>query len=370
MTRKDDLYIILDVGRTASLNEIKRAFRRLARRYHPDINPGDHQAEDLFKRISEAYEVLSNPSKRKFYDVNGFYTEGVLEESEQESSWKFSFKGFDFSRSNDSRFGDIFSHLFDRPAMRREPERGEDLEYQISISFDESIRGLKTRITVSRYAQCITCQGSGRDPGFRDVGCNFCGGAGKTTRTKGHLQFAVTCVECGGSGKSFRGCTDCRGEGRIYANETLDVELPAGVAAGASIRIPGKGNAGRFGGPAGDLNVVANTTPHPFFSRIGDNIHCSIPLTVTEAALGTKVEVPTIHGTAIVRIPPGTQTGQVFRLREKGAPSLLRPGMRGDQYVEVRVVIPRVADERSKEILRELAKLNPENPRKEFFNGT
>jgi len=184
---------------------------------------------------------------------------------------------------------------------------------------------------------------------------------------KGHLQFAVSCAECGGTGKHFESCSDCRGEGRVPGSETLEVALPAGVATGSRIRVTGKGNAGRFGGPSGDLYVVVNTTPHPFFSRIGDNIHCSVPVTVTEAALGTKVEVPTIDSRALVRIPPGTQTGQRFRLRAKGAPSLLHPGLRGDQYVEVRVIVPKIADERSKEILRELAKLNPENPRKDLL---
>jgi molecular chaperone DnaJ len=369
MTGNDDLYVILDVGRTASLNEIKRAFRKLARRYHPDINPGDHQAEDRFKRITEAYEVLSNPSKRHFYDVNGFYTEGVLEEQRHETQWKFSFKGFDFSRSNDSPFGDIFGHLFDRTVAKRELERGEDLEYQITTSFEESMRGMKTRVTVFRQKECNGCKGSGRYRGSRDLGCQFCGGSGKTTRVKGHLQFAVTCAECGGTGKYIRECEDCGGEGRIPTSETLDVELPAGIATGSRICVPGKGNAGRLGGSGGDLYVVVNTTPHPFFSRVGDNIHCVVPLTITEAALGTKIEVPTIDGPAMVRITPGTQTGQTLRLRGRGAPSLLHPGVRGDQYVEVRVMIPKVADERSKEILKELARLNPENPRK-GLNGT
>ncbi len=367
MTGKEDLYIILDVRRTASLNDIKRAFRKLARRYHPDINPGDHLAEDQFKRITEAYEILSDPLKRQFYDVNGFYTDGVLEQQTGDASWSFSFKGFDFSRSGDSPFGEIFSQIFDRQAIKRQPEKGEDLEYQVATSFDESMRGLTTRLTVFRQRSCGSCNGSGRNPGSRDSGCTGCGGTGRTTKVKGHLQFAVTCPDCSGSGKYIQSCENCGGQGRIPGSETLDVILPPGVATGSRIRVPGKGNAGRFGGPTGDLYVVINTSSHPFFTRIGDNIHCGVPLTVTEAALGTKVEVPTIDGPALVRIPPGTQTGQTFRLRGRGAPSLLNPGLRGDQYVEVRVMVPRVADERSKEILRELAKLNPENPRKGFY---
>jgi len=367
MTSKEDLYIILEVRRTASVNEIKRAFRKLARRYHPDVNPGDGHAEDRFKRITEAYEILSNPQKRQFYDVNGFYSDGVLENSEGDTGWGFSFRGFNFARSGHSEFGDIFNQLFDRTAFRREPERGPDLEYQISISFDESIRGVHTRIEVVRRRSCEPCGGSGRASGSHDSACVSCGGTGKTTRAKGHLQFAVTCGECGGMGRSFTACPACGGESRVSVSEALEINLPPGVTAGSRICVPCKGDAGRFGGPSGDLYVMASAAPHPFFNRVGDNIHCTVPLTVTEAALGTKVEVPTIDGPAIVRIPPGTQTSQTFRLRGRGAPSLLNPGFRGDQYVEVRIVVPKVGDERSKEILRELAKLNPQDPRKELW---
>jgi molecular chaperone DnaJ len=226
---------------------------------------------------------------------------------------------------------------------------------------------LNTGISVTRQRLCDVCGGSGQANGSRESACTGCGGKGKTTHTKGHLQFAFTCAECGGSGRLVAYCRHCGGGGRIPGSEDLEVELPAGVNSGSRIRIAGMGHAGRFGGPTGDLYVIVNVLPHDFFKRIGDNIHCSLPLTLTEAALGTKVEVPTIYGSALVRIPPGTQAGQVFRLREKGAPSLLRPGLRGDQYVEVKVVVPRVADERSKEILRELAKLNPDNPRQDFW---
>jgi len=367
MTSRDELYVILEVLRTASVDEIKKAFRKLARRYHPDINPGDRLAEERFKRITEAYEILSDPMKRKFYDVNGFYTEGVLEQQERQSRWGFSFQGFDFSRSSQSHFGEIFSQIFERQTRRREPERGLDLEHHVPISFDDSIRGLKTKVSVHRKHACGTCSGSGRAPGSRESACITCQGLGKTTKSKGHLQFAVVCAECGGTGWTAVACQECAGEGRLPGTEILEVELPPGMATGSRVRIPGKGDAGRFGGPAGDLHVVTNAAAHPFFNRVGDNIHCSIPLTVSEAALGTKVEVPTIDGPATLRIPPGTQTGQAFRLRGKGAPSLLNPGMRGDQYVEVKIRVPRIADERSKEILRELSRLNPENPRKDLW---
>lgn len=368
MTSKEDLYVTLEVGRTASLDEIKRAFRKLARRYHPDINPGDRQAEDRFKRITEAYDVLSDPLKRQFYDVNGFYVDGVLEQEEAGPAWGFSFQGFDFSNSSRSSFGEFFGQIFNRPASRREPERGQDLEHHISISFDDSIHGLKTKVTVFRKHPCGMCSGSGRAPRSRESVCGTCAGSGKTTRAKGHLQFAATCSDCAGSGRIVQDCPVCNGECRVEGAEVLEVALPPGVNTGSRIRIPGKGDAGRFGGPTGDLYVVTNTAPHPFFSRMGDNIHCTVPVTITEAALGTKIEVPTIEGRAVVRIPPATQSGQTFRLRGKGAPSLLQPGMRGDQYVDVRVVVPRIVDERSKQILRELAKLNPDDPRQDLWS--
>lgn len=366
MTSKDDLYVILEVGRTASVNDIKRAFRKLARRYHPDINPGDRQAEELFKRITDAYDILSDPLKRQFYDVNGFYTEGVLESRDAGAGWEFSFQGFNFSKSSHSGFGEILGQMFSNRAVRRQPERGQDLEYQVSISFEESLRGRDASITVMRNHACRSCHGTGQAAGSRDISCPGCAGTGKTTKSKGHLQFSVTCGDCGGLGRFVNPCADCGGQGRLAQTERLDVVLPAGVSTGSRIRIPGKGDAGRYGGPAGDLYVVVSPAIHPFFKRMGDNIHCSVPLTITEAALGTKIEVPTIDGTAFVRIPPGTQTGQTFRMRGKGAPSLLNPGLRGDQYVEVKVLVPRVADERSKEILRELARLNPEDPRKDL----
>jgi molecular chaperone DnaJ len=365
MASREDLYLVLHVDRSASENEIKRAFRKLARRFHPDINPGDHHAEERFKRITEAYDILGDPLKREFYDINGFYTDGVLEQPGG-SRWGFSFQGFDFSSANDSTLHEIFGAASSHQNTRG-PEGGQDLEHPVSISFYESLRGAKARIDITRMHPCRSCDGTGQAFGSRETACSTCAGSGKTSRMKGHLQFTVTCVECGGSGRMITPCVQCRGEGRVPGAEKLHVEVRPGASTGTRIRIPGKGDAGRFGGPAGDLYVVINAGTHPFFEKKGDNIHCTVPLTVTEAALGAKIEVPTIDGPAIVRIPPGSQTGQLLRMRGKGAPSLIDPEVRGDQYVEIKVVIPRVADERSKEILRELAKLNPENPRKDVW---
>jgi molecular chaperone DnaJ len=365
MTGKEDLYFILEVERTAPVDDIKRAFRKLARRFHPDINPGDRHAEERFKRITEAYEILSDPLKREFYDVNGFYTEGVLESAASQTGWGFRFQGFNFNRSGQLDFSDIFGAAV-RPE-RRDPQRGEDLEQAVSISFEESLSGRTARISLTRLGACASCGGSGQAPGSRESSCAGCGGTGKMTRVKGHLQFAVTCADCSGAGRSVTRCSACGGEGRISQTEVVSAALPPGVATGSRVRVPAKGNAGRFGGQAGDLYMAVNVTNHPFFRRIGDNIHCTVALSVTEAALGTKIEVPTIDGRALVRVPPGTQPGQILRMRGRGAPSLLNPEMRGDQYVEVKVIVPRVADERSKQILKELAKLNPEDLRSDLW---
>jgi len=363
----NDLYLILEVGRTASVNEIKRAFRKLARRYHPDINPGDRGAEERFKTISEAYEILSDPVKRQFYDEHGFYTDGVIEERGQAKGWGFSFQGFDFSGGAASPMGELFGQFFARKAATRQPERGRDVEYQMSISFADSIAGLKTRISVQRHHACPACQGAGRSAAERGAACAACGGTGAVIRTRGRLKFSTPCQACAGTGRTVTECRECSGEGRVLRTDIIDVEIPAGVSTGARIRFEGQGDAGRYGGPPGDLYILTNVAPHPFFSRAGDNIHCTVPITFSEAALGAKVEAPTIDGPAVVRIPPGTQSGQVFRLRGKGAPSLMQPGLRGDQFVEVRVVVPRIADEKSKELLREFARLNAENPRRDIW---
>jgi molecular chaperone DnaJ len=365
-----DLYIVLEVVRTASENDIKKAFRRLARRYHPDINPGDRSAEDHFKLISEAYEVLSDPLKRQFYDQNGFYTEGVLEQRGARAAaatWGFSFKSFAFSGSAQAPAGEAFSHFFSRQAARRDPERGHDLEYQMSIAFSDSISGLKTRISVQRRHGCQDCQGMGRASAKRSDVCDTCGGNGSLARLRGRLQFMAPCEACSGTGRVVTDCPECAGEGRNLRTDVMEVDIPPGVSAGSRIRFPGSGDAGRYGGPSGDLYVITNVAPHPFFTRTGDNVQCLVPVTFSEAALGAKVEVPTVDGKAIVRIPPGTQNGQTFRLRGKGAPSLMQPGMRGDQFVEIRVSVPRIADERSKEILKEFAQLNSEDPRKDIW---
>ncbi len=364
---KPDYYAILGIAKNAKEADIKKAYRRLARKNHPDINPGDRSAEERFKKIQEAYDVLSDPKKRSMYDRFGFYSENFKETPPGAEgggpAWGFDFG--DFEPGGETSFRDIFSELFQGRGRRSRPngpERGEDLEHRLNISFDEAMRGLSPRLSISRNEQCQRCGGTGADRSRGRQVCPTCKGSGQTVRSHGVMRFSSPCGSCGGTGQVGVRCTACGGTGSQPVQETVTVRIPPGVDTGYRMRVPGKGNAGRSGGGSGDLYLIIAVREHPFFRREGNDIICSIPITVSEAALGTKIEVPTIDGKAVLRIPPGTQSGQKFRLREKGAPSIRGQG-RGNQIVEIQVVVPRVADERSKEILRELARLNPENPR-------
>jgi len=377
-----DYYATLGVERSSKPEQLRKAYRRLARKHHPDLNPGNKSAEEKFKQIQEAYEVLSDEKKRKIYDQYGFYSDNLppggygATASPGAGSPGFDFSGFDFSDTAageekggfGTSFRDLFSQFFSgrrgEETEHEGPERGEDIEHRLHLGFWDAIRGTQVRITVARAEACVTCRGTGAARGAPVV-CTACGGTGKATRQAGAMRFALTCPQCGGTGQQRRRCATCGGEGHIRRPETFDVRIPPGVDTGSRVRVPGKGNAGIGGGAAGDLYIVTDVEPHLLFERKGDNIYIKVPVTVTEAALGTKVEVPTIDGPATIKIPPGTQGGQKLRLRGRGAPSL-RASARGDQFVEVQVVVPHVADERTKEILRELASLNPEDPRKDL----
>jgi molecular chaperone DnaJ len=354
---RDDYYKVLGVARDAKPDEIKKAYRRLARKYHPDVNPGA-QAEDQFKRISEAFDVLSDPKKRDIYDRYGSYSEATERMAGQGGP------GFDFSSFGvgGASFRDIFADLFGgggrgggRP-QPKQPERGADIEYPLSISFEEALRGMTTNVAVSRLDTCSVCQGAGHGRGQST--CPTCKGSGVPPgRSSG------VCRDCGGSGRVATVCETCRGRATIERRETLrNIKIPAGVDTGSRVRVAGKGHAGKNGGPAGDLYIVTKVGDHHFFTRKGDNLYCTVPITVPEAALGARIEVPTIDGSTVMRIPPATQSGQKFRLRERGAPSL-RGNARGDQFVEVRIVLPGVISEETKKVLAEYARLNPDNPR-------
>jgi len=399
-TTKKDYYEILGVKKSASADDIRKAFRKLARKYHPDVNPGDKSAEEKFKSISEANEVLGDPKKRKIYDQVGFYSDnidpataeayaragqsagGFPGAGQSGQGVHFDFGGFDFSdlmnnagrsertSSGGSSFRDIFSGIFGggRGATAHAdegPEPGTDLEYQVNVPFWTAIRGGVMRLNITRQDVCSQCQGQGalEAPGK----CPECNGTGQITQTGGRMKFNVQCPRCHGTGKNLTTCPTCHGEGTVTHVEPLEVRIKAGTRDGQRIRVPGKGNAGAHGGAAGDLYAIIRAGDHPIFHRDGDDISLTVPVSATEAALGAKIEVPTIDGRALLKIPPGTQSGQKLRLREKGVPSATREGVRGDEIVEITVTVPMPRDERTKELLRELAKLNPEDPRAELW---
>ncbi len=371
---KADYYELLGVARKAPLKEVRAAYRKLARKYHPDLNPGDKAAEEKFKQIQEAYDVISDPKKRQMYDQYGFYSEsgappGATPHGDQV---QVDFGGFDFGAGGvGTSFRDLFSQFFrgaSAEEMAAQQQAGSDLEYQVDVTFSEAVRGTVKKISIVRLDVCGECKGSGALGAGTQAACPACGGSGRTAQTSGRMRFNITCSRCGGSGKLRSICRTCAGEGRVRRAETLDVRIPAGVHTGSRVRVPGRGNAGTGGSPSGDLYIITSVQPHPFFERRGDDLYTKIPITVHEAAMGAKIEVPTIDGKAQLKIPPGTNSGQKFRLREKGAPSVRNPQVRGDQYIEVQVVVPKPNDERIKDLLRELNRLAPEDPRRDLFN--
>ena len=374
-TTKQDYYELLGVPRKAAAKDIRTAFRKLARKYHPDLNPGDKSSEDKFKQLQEAYDVLSDTKKRAMYDQYGFYSEhgptsgpGAADAGD---AVNFDFGGFDFggeSSAGGSSFRDLFSQFFSAGGRGRaaspQSEPGSDLEYQIEIDFWDAVRGSVKKLQVTHLDACETCHGTGAIGSPQT--CSVCGGKGTIQQTAGKMKFNVPCTRCGGTGKVRTMCRTCNGEGRVRRAEPIDVRIPAGVANGARVRVPGKGNAGTMGAPAGDLYLRVVVHPHEFFERRGDDIYTKIPVTVSEATLGAKIEVPTIDGRSLVRIPPGTNSGKTLRLRDKGVPSA-RNGARGDQYVEIQVVVPPPTDERVRKLMKELESVAPSDPRKDLL---
>ncbi len=403
-TATKNYYETLGVKKSASTEEIRKAFRKLARKYHPDVNPGDKAAEEKFKALSEANDVLSDPKKRKIYDQLGYYSDNIDPAAAEAyargggfgaggfggappggrggaQEVPFDFSGFDFSdlfegggaqqqqQRQGGGFRDIFSGMFSGgrggAGAQQGPEPGSDLEYQVGVGFWQAIRGAVLRLNITRLVTCSNCHGSGymESPGV----CPECKGSGHIQQTSGRMKFNTACPRCGGTGKLRSVCNVCRGEGVVQRAEPLEVRIKAGTRDGQRIRIPGKGNAGPRSGAPGDLYIIVKTEDHPVFHREGDDIYVTVPVSVTEAAMGAKVEVPTIDGRALLRIPPGTQSSQKLRLREKGVPSAVKEGVRGDEIVEVKITVPMPRDEKTKELLRELAKLNPDDPRAELW---
>ena len=380
-----DYYKTLGVEKAANADEIRKAYRKLARKHHPDLNPGDKASEDKFKTVQEAYDVLSDEKKKSMYDQVGFYSENGAPSGGAQGAPNMGFGGFDFSdftrgaqgyggaraRSanpgESSNFQDIFSQWF---GGKNEPpahaaEKGTDLEYGLSIDFWQAIRGTQVKLKINRQEVCATCGGSGARAGANTV-CPECSGSGNVTQMAGAMRFSLQCPRCEGSGRLTNRCATCAGDGRITTSETVEVRIPAGAQEGSRLRVAGKGNAGTHGAAAGDLYITVRVEPHAFFRRKGDDIEITVPVRIDEAGLGAKIEVPTIDGRALLKIPQGTKNGQKFRLREKGVLNS-RSNARGDQLVEVALAAPVVNDERTKVLLREYAELHPEDPRAEIW---
>jgi molecular chaperone DnaJ len=355
-----DLYIVLGVQREASDGDIKRAYRRLARRWHPDINPGDREAAVRFRQVAEAYETLSDPDRRRRYDAGQPFATDLPE------SATYGFTGFDFSvgvhAEPTTTFGELFEEVFTRrPDPRVAPEQGADIHTETVLTFEEAWHGVERTASISRHDTCQGCAGSGFHR-IAESRCFSCEGTGAVRSVRGHMVFAKNCPRCAGSGRLRQErCETCQGQGVTPRVEAVLVRVPAGVPDGVRVRVAGKGHAGVRGGAPGDLYVTVHVTPHPVYRRDGDDVHLVLSVAIHEAALGARIDVATPDGTVRVRVPPGTQSGQRFRLRERGVPT--RRGGRGDLVVEVRLALPRILDERSKELLREFGRLNSESVR-------
>ena len=361
MADKRDYYEVLGLDKSASDSDIKKAYRRIAKDCHPDLHPDDKEAEARFKEANEAYAILSDPDKKSKYDQFGF---AGVDPNYGAGAGGAGFTG-DFGDLGDI-FGDIFGAFTGggfggggRTASRNGPQRGENLRIRVTVSFEEAAFGCKKDVTITRIEQCPDCSGTGCSSGTTPEVCPDCRGTG-TVRTQqrtpfGVFQSSAPCSKCGGSGKIIHSpCSKCRGNGSVRTQKTLSVSIPAGIDNGETISLRGQGNAGKNGGPAGDLLIIVQVRPSSQFQREGTNIYSTVSLNFVQAALGTEVEVPTLDGPVSLNIPEGTQTGTVFRLRGKGVPSL-RGGGRGDQYVTVNLETPKNLTARQKELLKEFA---------------
>ncbi len=363
---KRDYYEVLGVDRKVSGAELKKVYRRLARKYHPDVNPGDKPAEARFKEISEAYHVLSDPEKKKKYDRLGHDAFGPGFDPFAGFRRGGGPGGFDFSGFGD--IGDILGDFFgsargESGRPRRAPQPGEDIRYAVELAFEDALRGMSANIVLNRRVRCETCKGRGVRAGRKRVACPQCGGSGQEGRARGFFSFGGTCRRCGGSGQiNPDPCPGCGGSGMVSKSERLQVKIPPGVDTGSKVRLAGKGHQGSDGAPPGDLYILTKVGPHPYFERKGDNIYTELPITFREAALGARVKVQTVDGTASMTIPEGTQSSQKFRLQGKGV-RRLKDGGRGDHFVTVQVIVPKGLDDRSKKLIREFEKSHPEDPR-------
>lgn len=349
---KRDYYEVLGISRSASDDEIKRAYRKLAMSYHPDRNPGDRESEEKFKEAAEAYEVLRDPQKRDLFDRYGH--EGLSSTG---------FRGFSGFEDIFSSFGDIFEDVFGFSGRRRTSpaERpGADLRYDLKISFEDAAFGVNREIIIAKLENCKVCSGSGAEPGTAPEICPRCRGTGQVTQTSGFFSISATCPQCRGEGRIIKSpCHNCRGTGRVTVEKTVQVKIPPGVEDGTRLRLRNEGEEGRLGGPNGDLYIFIRVEPHDFFQRDGSDVYCQIPISITQASLGGTIDVMTLEGQDKLKIPKGTQNGKTFRLKGKGIPHLRGYG-RGDQIVQVLVKIPTNLNKKQEELLREFAKLSGE----------
>lgn len=358
MADKRDYYEVLGVSKTASDDEIKKAYRGLAKKYHPDVNPGDKTAEEKFKEANEAYAILSDADKRAAYDSYGH----AAFDGTGAQNGAGGFGGFDGGFD----FGDIFGSFFGGGfggggAQRRNaPMRGDDIGIRVTLTFEEAVFGVKRDVSYNRVQKCPDCSGSGAEKGTQAETCSACGGSGqrRVTQRIGGMAFqsTATCTACGGSGKIIKNpCKNCRGTGYIKITKRLEVNIPAGIDDGGRVAIRGLGNDGRNGGPAGDLIIIVSIKPSQIYERDGNNIYCNIPVSVTDATLGAEIEIPTLEGTEKFTIPEGTQPDTSFTLRGKGVPFVGNPNRRGDLIFTVKIEIPQKLSAKQKELLAKFA---------------
>jgi molecular chaperone DnaJ len=358
---KEDYYVLLGVERTVTVEELKKAYRKKAVQYHPDKNPGNKESEEMFKKVSEAYEVLQDAEKRAAYDRYG-HAAFAGPGGRGPGGMGGGHDPFDIFRevfNQQGGGGGIFDEMFGGGARGRDGgQDGADLRYDLEITLEEAARGVEREISFRKLAACERCEGSGAEPGSKKVTCPTCRGAGQVRRSGGIIVFTQTCPTCGGSGRKIeKPCTACRGEGRVPKTTKLTVRIPAGVETGSRLRSAGNGEAGGAGGSAGDLYIVLSVKEHELFERQGDDLFCEIPIKFTLATLGGSIEVPTLSGKAALKIPSGTQSGTTFRLRDKGM-TRLRGGGHGDQLVRVHVEVPTSLAAEQRKLLEDFARVS------------